>query len=224
MGTAIAERLLDAGYPLVVNNRTPEKAEALAARGRRSSPPHPRSSSQQVDVVLTSLADDEAFEAVAAAVIAAARPGTVLVDLSTVSPAASARVASLRRGCLGRLRARARERQPDGRARREPQLHRLGRRRTTIDRVEPVHPRDRPDGAPRRRRRAGADRQARDQPHDRGTRAADVRGARARRGRRRLARGAPRGDGELRRRRSVRQVQDGAARCATTSPRRSRRR
>ena len=33
MGTAFAERLLDAGYPLVVSNRTPGKAEALAARG-----------------------------------------------------------------------------------------------------------------------------------------------------------------------------------------------
>ena len=47
-----------------------------------------------MDVVLTSLADDEAFEAVAAG-LDAARPGTVLVDLSTVSPAASARVAAL---------------------------------------------------------------------------------------------------------------------------------
>ena len=49
----------------------------------------------QVDVVLTSLADDEAFEEVAGRVVAAAPPGTVLVDMSTVSPDASARVASL---------------------------------------------------------------------------------------------------------------------------------
>ncbi len=45
--------------------------------------------------MITSLADDEALEAVAAGVVAAARPGTVLVDMSTVSPAVSARVASL---------------------------------------------------------------------------------------------------------------------------------
>ena len=44
-------------------------------------------------MVLTSLADDEAFEAVAERSIGAARPGSVLVDLSTVSPAASTRVA-----------------------------------------------------------------------------------------------------------------------------------
>jgi len=94
MGTAIAERLLDAGYRLVVSNRTPEKAEALGARGAVVATT-PGDLAGQVDVVLTSLADDEAFEAVAASVIGAAPPGIVLVDMSTVSPAASARVASL---------------------------------------------------------------------------------------------------------------------------------
>ena len=92
MGTAFAERLLDAGYPLVVSNRTPEKAEALAVRGAIVAP-SPAQLAEQTDVILTSLADDEAFEAVAADAIAAARPGAVLVDLSTVSPAASSRVA-----------------------------------------------------------------------------------------------------------------------------------
>ena len=94
MGTAIAERLLDAGYQLVVTNRTREKAEALEARGAVVAST-PAELVEQVDVVLTSLADDDAFEAVAARVIAAARPGTLLVDMSTVSPAVSARVASL---------------------------------------------------------------------------------------------------------------------------------
>jgi len=92
MGTAFAERLLDAGYPLVVSNRTPEKAQALAARGAALAA-SPAELVEQVDVILTSLADDDAFDAVATAVIAAARPGSVLVDLSTVSPVASARVA-----------------------------------------------------------------------------------------------------------------------------------
>jgi 3-hydroxyisobutyrate dehydrogenase-like beta-hydroxyacid dehydrogenase len=94
MGTAIADRVLDAGYPLVVYNRTPEKADALGTRGAVVAKTL-ADLAEQVDVVLTSLADDEAFETVAAGVIDAARPGTVLVDLSTVSPAASARVASL---------------------------------------------------------------------------------------------------------------------------------
>jgi 3-hydroxyisobutyrate dehydrogenase-like beta-hydroxyacid dehydrogenase len=94
MGSAFAERLLEAGYPLHVYNRTAAKAENLAAEGAV-----PADSAAdlagRVDVVLTSLADDSAFEAVAAEVVAAARPGTVLVDMSTVSPVASARAASL---------------------------------------------------------------------------------------------------------------------------------
>ena len=94
MGTAIAERLLDAGFPLVVNNRTPAKAEALGALGAEVATT-PEKLAEQVDVVLTSLANDAAFEDVAGRVIAAARPGTVLVDMSTVSPDASARIASL---------------------------------------------------------------------------------------------------------------------------------
>ncbi|MET0560832.1 MAG: NAD(P)-dependent oxidoreductase [Gaiellaceae bacterium] len=94
MGTAIAERLLDAGYPLVVNNRTPEKAQALAALGADVATT-PEELVEQVDIVLTSLANDAAFENVAERVVAAARPGTVLVDMSTVSPDASARVAAL---------------------------------------------------------------------------------------------------------------------------------
>ena len=97
MGAAFAERLLDAGYPLVVSNRTPEKARALEARGARVVAT-PEELVGQVDVVLTSLANDEAFEAVASGIIAAARPGQVLVDLSTVSPAVSARIAGLAEG------------------------------------------------------------------------------------------------------------------------------
>jgi 3-hydroxyisobutyrate dehydrogenase-like beta-hydroxyacid dehydrogenase len=94
MGTAFAERLLEAGYPLMVHNRTPAKAESLAAAGATVA----NSAAElavDVDVVITSLADDQALESVAAEVLAAARPGTVLIDMSTVSPAASARVASL---------------------------------------------------------------------------------------------------------------------------------
>ena len=94
MGTAIAERLLEAGYPLLVTNRTREKSAALEARGAVVAST-PRDLAGQVDVILTSLADDDAFEAVAADVVASARPGSVLVDVSTVSPGVSARVASL---------------------------------------------------------------------------------------------------------------------------------
>ncbi len=93
MGTAIAERILGAGYPLVVQNRTPEKTVPLAGRGATVANT-PAQLAGEVDVILTSLANDDALEAVATETLGAARPGTVLVDMSTVSPAASTRVAS----------------------------------------------------------------------------------------------------------------------------------
>jgi 3-hydroxyisobutyrate dehydrogenase-like beta-hydroxyacid dehydrogenase len=93
MGAAISERLLDAGYGILVHNRSPEKAEPLAARGAAVAGTV-GALAAAVDVVLTSLPDDHALEAVAREIAAAVRPGAVLVDLSTVSPAASARVAS----------------------------------------------------------------------------------------------------------------------------------
>src|SRR6476659_10695955 len=70
MGTAFAERLLDAGYPLVVSNRTPQKAEALAARGAAVAG-SPAQLAAEVDVIVTSLADADAFESVEAEALAA---------------------------------------------------------------------------------------------------------------------------------------------------------
>jgi 3-hydroxyisobutyrate dehydrogenase-like beta-hydroxyacid dehydrogenase len=93
MGQAMAERLLDAGFPLLVYNRTAAKAAPLAERGA-TVVSSAAELAGQADVVVTSLADDDALEAVAGEVVTAARPGTVLVDASTVSPAASARVAA----------------------------------------------------------------------------------------------------------------------------------
>ena len=94
MGSAFAERLLDAGHQLVVHNRNRQKTEPLAARGAVVAE-SAADLATAVEIVLTSLSDDVAFESVAGSVIEAARPGTVLVDMSTVSPEASARVAAL---------------------------------------------------------------------------------------------------------------------------------
>jgi 3-hydroxyisobutyrate dehydrogenase-like beta-hydroxyacid dehydrogenase len=94
MGSAFAERLLDAGYQLVVHNRNRAKTEPLTARGAAVAETV-GDLAAAVDIVLTSLADDEALESVAASVVASARPETILVDTSTVSPGASTRVATL---------------------------------------------------------------------------------------------------------------------------------
>ncbi len=94
MGSAFAERLLDAGFDLVVHNRSRARTEALTGRGAAVADTT-ADLAGRVDVLLTSLSDDEALESVAAAVAGAARRGMLLVDASTVSPGASARVASL---------------------------------------------------------------------------------------------------------------------------------
>ncbi len=67
MGSAFAERLLDAGYDLVVHNRSRAKTEPLAARGAAVAETA-ADLAAAADVVLTSLSDDDAFESVAASV------------------------------------------------------------------------------------------------------------------------------------------------------------
>lgn len=96
MGLATAERLLDAGYRLFVHNRTPGRDEAVLARGatRLDSPADALATA---DICLLTLADDEAVGAVACGadgVLAGARRATALVDMSTISLTASARVAA----------------------------------------------------------------------------------------------------------------------------------
>src|SRR3954465_786446 len=94
MGAAVGERLLAAGTPLVVHNRRPEKTEQLAGAGADVAP-SVEALAERVDVVLTSLSDDDALADVAAGIAGSARPGAVLADLSTVSPSCSAQVAAL---------------------------------------------------------------------------------------------------------------------------------
>jgi len=91
MGGSIAGRLLDAGYTVVGTNRTPGRAAPLVERGLVWADT-PRQVAAAADVVLSSVADDAALEAVAtgdAGILAGLRPGTVYADMSTVSLLAS---------------------------------------------------------------------------------------------------------------------------------------
>lgn len=88
MGSRMASRLADAGYPLKVYNRTPEKTRPLAQKGAIVME-SPRELAAASEVVLSSLADDAAVEALLGGpdgALAGARPGTIFVEMSTISP------------------------------------------------------------------------------------------------------------------------------------------
>jgi 3-hydroxyisobutyrate dehydrogenase-like beta-hydroxyacid dehydrogenase len=89
MGTAMARALAKAGLPLVLSNRTRARAEELAEELGARVAPTPAELASLVDVSLTMVADDDAVTAVYRGpdgLLAGARPGLVLVDLSTVMP------------------------------------------------------------------------------------------------------------------------------------------
>jgi 3-hydroxyisobutyrate dehydrogenase-like beta-hydroxyacid dehydrogenase len=105
MGEAIARRLLGAGHSLSVWNRTPARAAGLAEAGAQVLAA-PGDAWQSAEICLTMVLDDAALLEVAAAVLTPGADGRVLVDMSTVSPAASRQVAEAAEGAgVGYLRA-----------------------------------------------------------------------------------------------------------------------
>ena len=89
MGSAMARALREAGLEVILHNRTPERAAALARVLGCDTCASPAEAAARADIVLTMLADDDAVLSVwrgPNGLLAGARPGTVLVDLSTVTP------------------------------------------------------------------------------------------------------------------------------------------
>lgn len=89
MGGSMARALAAAGFEVVCWNRTPAAAERLAAELGGRAVGHPADVAAAADVCVSMLADGAAVEAVfggAHGLIAGARPGSVLVDSSTVPP------------------------------------------------------------------------------------------------------------------------------------------
>ncbi len=91
MGSRIAQRLLDHGYPLVAYDTNIAKAEAVAG-GRGFAARNILGLTRTVDVILSCLTNDEAVQSVYAGpegVFAQARPGTIVLEMSTISPESS---------------------------------------------------------------------------------------------------------------------------------------
>ncbi len=103
MGGSMAGHLLAAGHPLHVFNRTRTKADPLLARGAawHDSPAAVAAAAEIVITMLGFPADVEEIylggsDRVPAGqgLVAAARPGSLLVDMTTSSPALAARIAA----------------------------------------------------------------------------------------------------------------------------------
>jgi 3-hydroxyisobutyrate dehydrogenase len=89
MGSGMAGRLLDAGAQLTVFNRSAERATPLAGRGARVAA-SPRDAVADADIVFSMVADDTASHAMwegGSGALAGVRPGTVLVECSTLTVA-----------------------------------------------------------------------------------------------------------------------------------------
>ncbi len=96
MGKPMAKHLLAAGYPLTVHNRSQAAVQELAALGTRTATT-PSECAVGADVIITMLPDGPDVEAVVAGphgVFEGARPGAIIVDMSTISPVVSKKLAA----------------------------------------------------------------------------------------------------------------------------------
>jgi 3-hydroxyisobutyrate dehydrogenase-like beta-hydroxyacid dehydrogenase len=97
MGSRIAQRLLDHGYQLEVYDRDRAKAEAIAAQGAAVAK-NILELARAAHVVLSCLTNDEAVRSVytgTEGVLAGARPGTTVLEMSTISPEGSRELSRL---------------------------------------------------------------------------------------------------------------------------------
>jgi 3-hydroxyisobutyrate dehydrogenase len=88
MGCGMALRLRGAGFPLTVWNRNAARAEPVRAAGATIAAT-PAEAAARADAIISMVSDDAASRAVWTApdgALAAARPGAVLIECSTVSP------------------------------------------------------------------------------------------------------------------------------------------
>jgi 2-hydroxy-3-oxopropionate reductase len=95
MGRSMAANLVAAGHHVLVWNRSSEPQRALIELGAEGAC-GPDELAREVDVVITMLSDDAALRAVLEGehgVLAHAPPGTLVIDMSTVSPALSKELA-----------------------------------------------------------------------------------------------------------------------------------
>ena len=95
MGVGMSLNLLKAGHEVSVHNRTREKEEALAREGARRAE-SPRQAAEGAEIVVTMVSDTPDAEEVilgADGIIHGAPQGAIVIDMSTISPAATRQMA-----------------------------------------------------------------------------------------------------------------------------------
>lgn len=96
MGKPMARNLLRAGFPLTVHNRSRTAVDQLCAEGAQTAS-SPRAVAENTDVVITMVPDTPDVEQIvlgADGILAGARPGMLLIDMSTIAPSSAQRIAA----------------------------------------------------------------------------------------------------------------------------------
>jgi len=97
MGVGMAKNILAAGHEVTVHNRTREKEEGLAAEGavRAASPGEAAAGAEIIVICVSDTPDVEGIVLGDEGVIQGAPQGSIVVDMSTISPAATRRMADM---------------------------------------------------------------------------------------------------------------------------------
>jgi 3-hydroxyisobutyrate dehydrogenase len=96
MGAAMALNILKAGHAVTVHNRSREREEPMAKAGARRAG-SPKEAATGAEIVIICVSDTPDVEAVVLGengIIQGATAGTVVVDMSTISPSATRRIAA----------------------------------------------------------------------------------------------------------------------------------
>jgi 3-hydroxyisobutyrate dehydrogenase len=91
MGSRLVRRIIDAGFEVIVFDRTHEKAQAAAAHGATAAPT-PRELAAKSGVIMSCLSNDDAVRAIYCGgdgVIMSVPPGSIIIEMSTISPETS---------------------------------------------------------------------------------------------------------------------------------------
>jgi 3-hydroxyisobutyrate dehydrogenase len=97
MGSPMSQRLISAGYPITVYNRSKAKEEVLKLKGAAVAS-SPRMLMEQSDVIIIMVTDDHAIREIFSGdngLLGTKSKGKIIINMSTVSPGISKEMASL---------------------------------------------------------------------------------------------------------------------------------